>query len=1030
MDSFALKFFLFLCCLCFLRASTKEMGRCDAPPVDYLQDAVLTCNFPEDLSVSKKGFSVYHYFNPENPDAVLDCWWLGDGLECHIKSGFEYDKIVSRTLNITIRHVTSARTGTYGCQVDGYGTSDLGQCQLNLTLGENNTCNVSNVPNDSQITLTCFFNENVQTTQNNFSVFRHNGQEKLEILHCWWVEGKPKCQVDGDYLYDYKVSTYLIIKSQKITKVKKLTYSCRHAGSTLQQQAKCSLEISKEVSEKDISTHLAIGLPLALTVVIAAIIVIVILLRRNNCIIGQRKTRTSVDDEHHPMIKKESNEELTTRTFQEYLVKNIEEMYPDTLDSFYFVPPVYFNKLRYETQTIAGQVVYVPQPPDLSDVRHDRTMQHVLHCLRHMAEHYKEDMFVLSQFKYEDYLNKPGNNFANHGLPVPARFEGKTNVDCFDILIIHRRFGVLIGIVKSPSDRDDGSEDYERKIHNMLVSEVCEAVTQVKYAKSMMEHLMSDQKHKPAVQMGLMFPNVTLSSLQRVLGNHSKVTQSLRECVNVKPTDDPTQLCLCANHLSNPCAPWDIDTSVMSHLRKWWDRLMNQSDADPKMTDEMYLNMIARFCGPATQSTTQLMDETVLQPKTLADAVTLTGDLYERLTLYPNMIEMLSEEKLFLVGPPNTGKTRMLTLAGKQWVESGHHLYILVSIFTRRDFMSSFSKTSNHTPATKDTDETSRPLVTCVRCHFNIKKEMKEILDMLTTQDKKNIPLCVIASEVDFGGKIHYVDKVVEKGQKENKRETDQQTKRKSWKIRKYFKTFVESLSRQNPNLVLWATSSTSQDVPEGWKVQTFTRALTCPPAVVREASRAGADYFIPEAEIKPRDCLTPTDGPQVKYIYHKMDSTGYHDCSLCGRKVADFLNKHLVTKSNKTAFPDDITEATTSTLTRVQHESRTLKASSILQDKDILVIFENDKNEYSFLRELTKVGFQVQPLEVVNDKEVVREEDCVCSMHVDRCRKFRQRRKIVVYVEGRSPPEDVSNKWRGITSCMAQLIVVRWTTT
>ncbi|PVD21792.1 hypothetical protein C0Q70_17593 [Pomacea canaliculata] len=626
-------------------------------------------------------------------------------------------------------------------------------------------------------------------------------------------------------------------------------------------------------------------------------------------------------------------------------------------------------------------------------------MQHVLHCLRHMAEHYKEDMFVLSQFKYEDYLNNPGNSFLNHRLPVPAGFRDKTNVGCFDILIIHRRLGVLVGVVKSISDKDDGSEDSEDKIDDMLVSEVCEAVAQVKYANSMMGHLMSDQTHKPAVQMTLMFPNVTSSSLHRALGSDSQVTQSLRECVNVKATDDPTHLCLCANHLSKPCAPWDIDTSVMSHLRSWWDRLMNQSDADSKKTDDLYRNMIARFCGPATQSTIPLMDETFLQPRTLADAVTLTGDLYERLTLYPDMIEMLREERLFLVGPPNTGKTRMLTLAGKQWIERGHHLYILVSICTRRDLMSSFSKTSNHTPATKDTDETSRPFVTQVSCNFNVKKEMMGILNMLTTQDKKNIPLCVIASEVDFWGK--------------------------------YLKTFLESLSRQHPHLLLWATSSTSQDVPDGWKVQTFTRALTCPPAVVREASRAGADYFIPEAEIQPRDFLTPTDGPQVKYIYHEMDSKGYHDCSLCGRKVADFLNKHLVNKSNKSASPDDITEATTSTVTRIQNESPTMKGSSILQDKDILVIFENDKHEYSFLQELKKVSFQVQPLEVGKDTEVVREEkDCVCSMRVDSFRKFRPRRKIVVYVESKSPPENVSKKWWGITCCSAQLIVVRWKST
>ncbi|XP_025112597.1 uncharacterized protein LOC112575164 [Pomacea canaliculata] len=1000
MESLTQQFFFLLCCLCFERVSTQEMIRCSVPPVNSLQKTVLTCFFPEDLSVSKKDFTVYHYAQAGSPDAVLDCWWVGGALDCFAKPGFSSTKTVNTTLNITVSHVTSALTGTYACQVAGYGASVLGTCQLDLKLDENNTCNVSNVPNDS-LTLTCFFNEDVQKKQTNFSVFGYNGKEKLKILHCWWVHGKPKCQVDDDYLYDYEVSTYLTIKIQKTTKVKISTYSCWHAGSTQQQQQKtCSIGISEEAkrfqaSETDISTGLAVGLSLGLTAVIAAIIVIVILLRRNNWIHRRRQTQTSVDDAHHPMIQKESNEDEATTKFQEYLVQNIEEMYPDTLNWFYFVPPVYFNKLRYETQAIADQVVYVPQPPDLSDVRHDRAMQHVLHCFRHMAEHYKEKMFVLSQFKYKDYLNKPGNNFANHGLPVPARFTDKTNVGCFDILIIHRRLGVLVGVVKSPSDRDDGSEDSERKTADMLVREVSEAVSQVQYAKSMMEHLMSDQTHKPAVQLTLMFPNVTLSSLQRALGSHSQVVQSLRECVNVKATDDPTHLCLCSNHLSNPCAPWDIDTSVMSHLRNWWERLMNQSDVDSNMTDDLYLDMIARFCGPATQSTIQLMDETFLQPKTLADAVTLTGDLYERLTLYPDMIEMLGEEKLFLVGPPNTGKTRMLTLAGKQWVERGHHLYILVSSVSEWDVQSLFSKTSQHTHATNDTDESSRPLVTIVKCNFNIKKERKEILDMLTLEGKKNIRLCVIASEVDFVGK--------------------------------HLKNFLERLSSQYPDLLLWATSGTTENVPEGWKVQTFTQALTCPPAVVREASRAGAEYFLPGIEIKPRDCLTPTDGPQVKYIYHEMDSTGYHDCTQCGRKVADFL-KYLITKSNKTASPDDITEAPTSSLTRVQHASPTLNASSILQDKDILVIFENDKHEVSFVKELKKVGFQVQPLEVGKDTEVVREEnDCVCSMRVDSCRNYRPSRKIVVYVENKKPPENVSNKWRGITCCTAQLIVVRW---
>lgn len=36
---------------------------CTIPPVKMSQDAVLTCNFPEDLNVTKKDFAIYHYLN-------------------------------------------------------------------------------------------------------------------------------------------------------------------------------------------------------------------------------------------------------------------------------------------------------------------------------------------------------------------------------------------------------------------------------------------------------------------------------------------------------------------------------------------------------------------------------------------------------------------------------------------------------------------------------------------------------------------------------------------------------------------------------------------------------------------------------------------------------------------------------------------------------------------------------------------------------------------------------------------------------
>lgn len=40
---------------------------------------------------------------------------------------------------------------------------------------------------------------------------------------------------------------------------------------------------------------------------------------------------------------------------------------------------------------------------------------------------------------------------------------------------------------------------------------------------------------------------------------------------------------------------------------------------------------------------------------------------------------MLDEPFVCLVGPPCTGKTKMLTLAGKKWLSEGHDVHIICS---------------------------------------------------------------------------------------------------------------------------------------------------------------------------------------------------------------------------------------------------------------------------------------------------------------------------------------------------------------
>lgn len=68
-------------------------------------------------------------------DSKLDCWWLKGSLHCTTGSGVEFNKIVSRSLNLTISKVTSEHTGRYACQVNGYDAKDFQTCDLELKNG-------------------------------------------------------------------------------------------------------------------------------------------------------------------------------------------------------------------------------------------------------------------------------------------------------------------------------------------------------------------------------------------------------------------------------------------------------------------------------------------------------------------------------------------------------------------------------------------------------------------------------------------------------------------------------------------------------------------------------------------------------------------------------------------------------------------------------------------------------------------------------------------------------------------------------
>ena len=109
-------------------------------------------------------------------------------------------------------------------------------------------------------------------------------------------------------------------------------------------------------------------------------------------------------------------------------------------------PPTQYRLWPEESQRPA-----TPVRVQESDFRDDTAQRHVLANLRALGNAGQEPMFILSQLNFGDYLNQPSYAAAVQAsqLPRPSDLGEKYAAGDFDILLIHRRHGILVGELKS-----------------------------------------------------------------------------------------------------------------------------------------------------------------------------------------------------------------------------------------------------------------------------------------------------------------------------------------------------------------------------------------------------------------------------------------------------------------------------------------------------------------------------------------------------------------------------------------------------
>ncbi|XP_025112337.1 uncharacterized protein LOC112575042 isoform X2 [Pomacea canaliculata] len=672
----------------------------------------------------------------------------------------------------------------------------------------------------------------------------------------------------------------------------------------------------------------------------------------------------------------------------------VEATFPDLDSRSYFLPPVYFNRVPRTLQSIVGQDVLMlhstsEHPAAVaaaaaaaaqmsfrvqeSDLRDDAARQRVLFCLQEMFKFSREGLFAISQLRFEDYLNGARSFAEAVEIPLPH----KTGI--FGILLIHQNYGVVVCEVKSL-----GLNLSSNEINNQIKKKLQQCVSQLDKAEAMLSHLVSDIAPGLRITKTIAFPNLTTHQVQQAILNDDKLNQDLSTCLRTTDCNNVAGLFLTSDQLSDPTTPWDVSSEVMKKLENWWQNLVTADGHDSHMSSDIYKKLMTRFCGPATNVTVQYTSNSRHCVKTLGQAVSLTGERNTAvITLFPEQVHLLSERssRLFVAGPPGTGKTVVLQLKGVEWLQYGDVYIVSTWVSSRAACTFLHDRLLKHASS----DSTVILKQYDLKSGTDVENAVKELSE---ATDRK--PLMVIADEVGPDGSG--------------------------------FKTFCEQLMDKFPHLHLWAASCYHGYSPQGWPVEYLTRPLRCPPAVVREVKQASEIEKGNVREYSDRCVPDHTDGPPVKRLYHRGQGHSGDlpvDCGKCGEEVASFLHSLHVgvvqTTSNTTAI-----------------FSSGSAAPHALRWSDVLVLYHDAVSDSAgVVTALRTAGIPVQVKRWMKDDDikdlVSPRRDVVWVLggyHVHGLE-----RKVVVCLDpeasSENPTMDVGFRLHYMSRCTSQLVIV-----
>ncbi|KAK7088785.1 uncharacterized protein [Littorina saxatilis] len=557
------------------------------------------------------------------------------------------------------------------------------------------------------------------------------------------------------------------------------------------------------------------------------------------------------------------------------MVDTVKSYYPNILTRTYVVPPVHFNRVPYEAVTVPGTnqsaLVQLCHVNPKGVIQADFAQQHVLFNLQELGQTRSEVMFVVSELNFKHYLNKKVHQSTTKTLPKPATLPDTARdhgvQGDFDILVIHRHHGILVGEMKSVGWNEASVSD--KKVTKVLFK----AMEQLDKCEVHARHMVSDVAPGLTVRKALILPYVSGDQLRKVLESNEELQQAVCRTLDAPSVTEAVQLCCCSDHLSDPAAFWEVTGHVMSRLTSWWRHRM-ACVVDPQLTDQLYLVIVARFVGPATTVSIHWSVSSCFNAKqkvevrTEGEAVAELSRRLEPLVLTPQQIGLMAKNPALvcLTGPPGTGKTVMMELQGLRWLLEGRDVHVLTT--ARASTAISIGIAHQLNVMLNQHPHPAHTSGTVCRHQYDFTKA-EDVARAVTELSAcaRDGQLYILMDEANFTVSTA-------EGQR-NRR-------------------LLKELADRFPGLHLWAARIGHRDVPSDLVRVELTLPLRSAPVIQRlvQLAREELTHF---SQYSNNGVPSPGDGLSVIRLSHHGDAhTGRWpvDCELCGHNVAAELRR------------------------------------------------------------------------------------------------------------------------------------------